>query len=688
MSSLCKVCSTVFVNGSVDLHGPDLPNPNECGWSPFHPSVVTKVKWHPLHKSRRIYEEGLAYGCELCSFVTSIVPRGSRNLQTSFVFLGDGDEIELIQAFHILNSSDAQRLPSTRNALSFSINSVPGSSHIKEIHDLAIAANKSSHTGSKEALHLASFWLAECSTRHERCSRLLRPIWYPTRLLEITGRLVKLIVTAERDLRGPYLTLSHRWGAVEPKLMLTPDTADTQRNGLDIASLEPTFRDALNTTRSFGIQYLWIDLFCIFQGQDDESKQDWIRESVTMDRVYAGSFLNISAARSHDGTAGCFKKRSASARRASIVPFWAKYRGDDSSFHEVTPDWSSDDQNDFFSNSPIFSRGWIVQERILAPRVLHFSDYGMVWECSEGVVTQSRPHMLDWIRPESPSPLPGALEFSGNSRADLVYIWNCAFQSYSRSTLTMPNQDKLIALQGISKRVAELLQDTLYFGFLSCRMPYSLCWVVDYYGLRRPGIENESFPSWHFARSNDRLHQHDDPYGASKVTRRYERPLLCYFHSPDLDPTSSVVPRYLCCVAKIIILVADSSDFLQSQQIRLNLAEITENADGNVRIVSRNKERSTLTSFHVNFDHAWNSQYDRRMLTLMPVYTSGHPMPGDAKDRRACSGLVLQQITDGGFVRKGTFTCYKHFSVDPYDFSLDLLLKALSKARPKLVMIA
>jgi hypothetical protein len=56
--------------------------------------------------------------------------------------------------------------------------------------------------------------------------------------------------------------------------MLTPESVGSLMDGLDIASLEPTFRDALVATRSLGVQYMWIDLFCILQGHDDESQED------------------------------------------------------------------------------------------------------------------------------------------------------------------------------------------------------------------------------------------------------------------------------------------------------------------------------------------------------------------------------------------------------------------------------
>jgi hypothetical protein len=33
--------------------------------------------------------------------------------------------------------------------------------------------------------------------------------------------------------------------------------------------------------------------------------------------------------------------------------------------------------------SPILSRGWVLQERLLSPRVLYFGKYRIYWECNE-----------------------------------------------------------------------------------------------------------------------------------------------------------------------------------------------------------------------------------------------------------------------------------------------------------------
>jgi hypothetical protein len=222
----------------------------------------------------------------------------------------------------------------------------------------------------------------------------------------------------------------------------------------------------------------------------------------------------------------------------------------------------------------------------------------------------------------------------------------------------------------------------LFFGFLSCRMPYVLCWVAhSIFGPRRR-LENDAFPSWHFARSNEVINLESIPCKKGKSGYRYERPLLSYFHSPKLDPESSVVPTYLCCVARTISLVAES-DFEREKKINLRLVGSKERPDGQVEITSRSVGlmQSSLGSLSITYDHTWETQYDRRTWTLLPVYVSGHLT---TQENLYCSGLLLEQVANGDCVRKGAFSCGGGSTA----CDVDVLLEALGKARPRFVMIA
>jgi len=525
---------------------------------------------------------------------------------------------------------------------------------------------------------------------------------------------VKLITTAEHEVQGPYLTLSHCWGGAPPALMLTADSAAALEGGVDIASLEHTYRDALLATQSLGIKYLWIDLFCIFQGQDPASIQGWATESLTTDQVYAEGLLDISAAHGLDGNTGCFTQISNLATSPSIVVPWAMSEGAELKYYELAEESAlhgeADLLNAFYRTSNVFKRGWIVQERLLAPRVLHFASQTLVWECCGGVATQRRPHVSQRYDVKLLRPLPGYLGPRAESwpRSELIGIWCNAIWTYSRAKLTKPDEDKLIAAQGISKCIAGLLHDSLCFGFLSCTLPHALCWSNRPEPLvGRVGTVNRAFSSWHFARSNEEFLFSEQHILQHLDRRDTHTTLLRIIPIPDLNPTLPSLPKHLCCVASTLALtITPSPDCPSESRIlsRLQLTHLT---------TSPAKNRSTLSStlepygdFKITLDvPTQESSLSGHPWTLLPVYITA-PVQTRADRARSlrifhqkftvtmedfyfakcmcCVGLFLQQNGDGTFVRKGMFNCYWI----RLGGGLEVLLEALGRAKPRLVMIS
>lgn len=80
------------------------------------------------------------------------------------------------------------------------------------------------------------------------------------RLIETTG------------LKGRYCALSHCWGPPDKRPpCTTTENEKSHFEGVEIATLPNTFREAIELTRGLGIRYLWIDSLCI--RQDD--KEHW-----------------------------------------------------------------------------------------------------------------------------------------------------------------------------------------------------------------------------------------------------------------------------------------------------------------------------------------------------------------------------------------------------------------------------
>ena len=185
---------------------------------------------------------------------------------------------------------------------------------------------------------------------------------------------VKLIETRNTPPKGPYATLSHRW-ADSAVLQTTSSNLEQFLHAIPVTELSKTFQDAFTAARSYlGVGYIWIDSLCIIQ----QNAQDWQAESMTMQDIYSHSFCNLSAIAFSAGVHGLFPPRDLNhIRRSELEMSWA---GRDPETCIPIPKRYWDEQLD---QTPLSSRGWVFQERWLAPKVLHFGSDQLLWECCE-----------------------------------------------------------------------------------------------------------------------------------------------------------------------------------------------------------------------------------------------------------------------------------------------------------------
>jgi hypothetical protein len=179
------------------------------------------------------------------------------------------------------------------------------------------------------------------------------------------------------------VTLSHCWGQNKIKRLLE-ENLDQMKKTIRVAELPKTFQDAIAVTRKLGIQYLWIDSLCIIQ----DNQEDWARESSIMGLIYKNGYCNIAAAAASDGTQGCFQQRDPLLAQPCRVTLDRELKrfGLKTGLYNLVPHtlWEQG-----LSKAPLLKRGWVVQERVLARRVLHFGRNQLFWECQELVSENS-----------------------------------------------------------------------------------------------------------------------------------------------------------------------------------------------------------------------------------------------------------------------------------------------------------
>lgn len=235
-------------------------------------------------------------------------------------------------------------------------------------------------------MRLAS-WLAECDELHECTPKpgeipLYFPQAIPTRVIDVGAHddpNVRLIITTDQidSYRGhKYVTLSHCWGSetnTHHTSITTKANISARKHTIELSGLPKTFQDAILITRELQLRFLWIDSLCIIQ--DDPMDVD--RECAEMSNIYTYSYCTIAASDSADGSGGCFKQFNTSSN--STCSFRCRSidntRSAEIKIYQGFDDWIS------AVNGPLQKRGWALQERHLSPRILHFTNLRLLFEC-------------------------------------------------------------------------------------------------------------------------------------------------------------------------------------------------------------------------------------------------------------------------------------------------------------------
>ncbi|KAH7085209.1 heterokaryon incompatibility protein-domain-containing protein [Paraphoma chrysanthemicola] len=351
-------------------------------------------------------------------------------------------------------------------------------------------------TDTEQIFSLARKWLNQCQSCHSECQNVSRDkSFVPTRLLDISTGLegtvtsIRLCVTSnmsDKEKKVEYLALSHCWGGVATTTLKMSTLAAFQTS-IALSSLPQNFMDAAIIAVKLGFRYLWIDSLCIIQ----DSPLDKAREIPTMGSVYGCAAITIAALGAKNSYGGCFSTRNP----LSLVP--ALLRDGDSTTRDQV--WAGSQQLQDPSaqgplRPPLHKRGWVVQERALAPRTLSFGTDMVYWDCLGGVASEA----VTEIKKESGDGLKIALmqcsAEKGKRWQDWESFWWNIVHEYSISKLTHPS-DKWNAFSALAMRAEVATEQTLYHGLWERNFFEESLWKCDQPG-RRINPTDLDVPTW------------------------------------------------------------------------------------------------------------------------------------------------------------------------------------------------
>ena len=149
---------------------------------------------------------------------------------------------------------------------------------------------------------------------------------------------------------------------------------------------------------------------------------------------------------------------------------------------------------DLLKHEPLSQRGWALQERLLAKRILHFCKAEMMWECHCHFITETGYYSPCWEF-SLPAPTPNTTEPTPFTPTVQLKAWSSILHRYPRLSLPHPS-DKLPALSNIAAAFHTTYPDTYVAGFWRKSLLESLMWQA--IG-STTGVSGFRAPTWSWA---------------------------------------------------------------------------------------------------------------------------------------------------------------------------------------------
>ncbi|KAF7562106.1 hypothetical protein G7046_g2032 [Stylonectria norvegica] len=506
-----------------------------CG---LYEEYFAQRKSKAVSASLHVQQGLLAYkgcGCRLCKIVVDMMPRMRAGWVDRSPHTWSDDE-----SITVSSLSDGLEI---RN----SVSSVHLFSKSKSDLDIPQSCLYWFNTGDEFSMVIARKWLNECVTGHSACStRKTQNAILPARVLGVQPNQendVYLRVT--KGDRGSYACLSHCWGGHQP-LKTIKQTLTLHQRGIKWAALPQTFRDAIKVARELSIRYIWIDSLCIIQDDDI----DWQQQSALMGDIYSRSTITIAASASGGPSEGLFTGEKEDV--ATDDPRREGYGVRMPSLHHPR------------FTLPLLKRGWVFQERLLSPRVLHFARGELIWECRESthcgcsqgirqhmILPRGHPHRLEsWVASKR-----AMQDLETKTPLEVANAWRETINEYVALQLTY-RKDTLPALSGLAKSMPatagkyiaglwenSFLDDLWWNPPLGARKQET--WQAPTFSWASYLFEGMTATAWHHMDIPRKIFQRESPPGNDMSTIIYTKLLTSHCVPQGVDPTGSLLSAYV-----------------------------------------------------------------------------------------------------------------------------------------------
>ncbi|KAI8720224.1 Protein kinase domain-containing protein [Fusarium sp. LHS14.1] len=369
--------------------------------------------------------------------------------------------------------------------------------------------------GSPSQFAFIHEWLRVCRETHPHRhlpDASLNSAELPTRVIDLgVSDKPKLQLISGKDMEcHEYFALSHCWGK-SMRFRALKENIEALTKAIDFRRLPRTFKEAIKTARGLNVQYLWIDSLCIIQ--DDQ--EDWKREAARMQQVFSNATCVIAASSASSSAEGFLETRR------DERPFVTLH----------SPSGATTYVSSFIDNfaqdmeeAPLNKRGWVLQERALARRSIHFTSTQVYLECGEGVHCESLMKLAnDKAAFLGDSDFPNSIvEYYKGGR---IVLSQNLFKMYSGLKFTNAS-DRPVALSGLEKRLMSTFKTRGGYGVFQAFFERSLLWQrPDSGSLSRITYPADwNVPSWSWMSFDGSITYVDAPFEEVDWTKDYESP--------------------------------------------------------------------------------------------------------------------------------------------------------------------
>lgn len=179
-----------------------------------------------------------------------------------------------------------------------------------------------------------------------------------------------------------------------------------------------------------------------------------------MGEVYKNAICNIAATGAVQREDGCFLPRTEDPLMYTPLIIRATWKT--SELMTALPGWYVGEVMGMWRrevlDAPLNHRAWVLQERLLSPRVLHFGARQILWECDRLAACEIYPvEFTTQLRSSQTSSMqllypnssldPGDIPLDWNKYLQVYNTWTQIVEIYNACAITK-NTDRLLALAG------------------------------------------------------------------------------------------------------------------------------------------------------------------------------------------------------------------------------------------------